>query len=81
MGTGHRTRRISLATKFSLMSIGLILITSVGICLFVSCGIAQISLGEVSRGVAVLVVAAIVDLLIASLWSPLTMYLPTLIYR
>jgi tripartite ATP-independent transporter DctM subunit len=53
----------------------------VGICLFVSCGIARIGLGEISKAVMPLVVAAIVDLLIACLWSPLTMWLPTLFYR
>jgi len=53
----------------------------VGICLFVSCGIANVSLGRISRAVVPLVVAAMLDLLIASLWPPLTMWLPTLIYR
>lgn len=53
----------------------------VGICLFVSCGIANVSLGKISRAVVPLVVVAMLDLLIAALWSPLTMWLPTLIYR
>ena len=53
----------------------------VGICLFVSCGIAGTTLGAISRAVAPLVAAAVVDLLIASLWPPLTMYLPALFYR
>jgi len=53
----------------------------VGICLFVSCGIANVSLGQISRTVIPLVVVAFLDLLVASLWSPLTMWLPTLIYR
>lgn len=53
----------------------------VGICLFVSCGIANVSLGRISRAVVPLVVAAMLDLLIACLWPPLTMWLPTLIYR
>lgn len=53
----------------------------VGICLFVSCGIARIGLGEVSTAVMPLVIAAIADLLIACLWPPLTMWLPTLFYR
>jgi tripartite ATP-independent transporter DctM subunit len=53
----------------------------VGICLFVSCGIANVSLGRISRAVIPLVGVAFLDLLIACLWSPLTMWLPTLIYR
>ena len=53
----------------------------VGICLFVSCGIAGISLGKISRAVMPLVAVAMLDLLIAALWPPLTMWLPTLLYR
>jgi tripartite ATP-independent transporter DctM subunit len=53
----------------------------VGICLFVSCGIANVSLGKISRAVVPLVAVALLDLLIACLWSPLTMWLPTLLYR
>lgn len=53
----------------------------VGICLFVSCGIAGVSLGKISRAVMPLVVVALLDLLIAALWPPLTMWLPTLFYR
>jgi len=53
----------------------------VGICLFVSCGIANVSLGKISRAVIPLVSVAFLDLLIACLWSPLTMWLPTLLYR
>lgn len=53
----------------------------VGICLFVSCGIANVSLGKISRAVVPLVAVALLDLLIACLWPPLTMWLPTLLYR
>ena len=53
----------------------------VGICLFVSCGIANVSLGKISRAVIPLVTVALLDLLIACLWPPLTMWLPTLLYR
>ena len=53
----------------------------VGICLFVSCGIAEVSLGRISVAVMPLVAAAMIDLLIACLWPPLTMWLPTLLYR
>jgi tripartite ATP-independent transporter DctM subunit len=53
----------------------------VGICLFVSCGIAEVSLGRISRAVLPLVAVAMLDMLIAALWSPLTMWLPTLLYR
>lgn len=53
----------------------------VGICLFVSCSVAGIPLGKISRSVMPLVIIALVDLLIASVWPPLTMWLPTLFYR
>jgi tripartite ATP-independent transporter DctM subunit len=53
----------------------------VGICLFVSCSIANVSLGKISRAVIPLVSVALLDLLIACLWPPLTMWLPTLVYR
>ncbi len=53
----------------------------VGICLFVSCGISGVSLGEISRSAAPLVAAAIAALLIACFWPPLTLWLPSLIYR
>ncbi len=53
----------------------------VGICLFVSCGIAEVTLGRISRAVMPLVAVAMLDMLIAALWSPLTMWLPTLLYR
>ena len=53
----------------------------VGICLFVSCGIAGQTLGQVSRAVVPFVIAAVTALMIASYWPPLTTWLPTLIYR
>ncbi len=53
----------------------------VGICLFVACGIADVSLGKISRAVMPLVIVSLIDLLIAALWPPLTMWLPTLFYR
>jgi tripartite ATP-independent transporter DctM subunit len=53
----------------------------VGICLFVSCSVAGVPLGKISRSVMPLVIIALVDLLIASVWPPLTMWLPTLFYR
>ena len=53
----------------------------VGICRFVSFGIANPSLGKVSGAVITLVVAARADLLIAALWPPPTLGLPTLFYR
>lgn len=53
----------------------------VGICLFASCGIAGVSLGKISRAVMPLLAVALLDLLIACLWPPLTMWLPVLIYR
>lgn len=53
----------------------------VGICLFVACGIARISLGEISRAVWPMVGGALAVLLAASAWPPLVMWLPTLFYR
>jgi tripartite ATP-independent transporter DctM subunit len=53
----------------------------VGICLFVSCGIADVSLGSISRRVMPLVTAAIVCLLIGCVWPPLTLWLPRLFYH
>jgi tripartite ATP-independent transporter DctM subunit len=53
----------------------------VGICLFVSCGISGVPLGEVGRAVMPLVFAAIASLLVACFWPPMTLWLPSLIYR
>ncbi|HNU11977.1 MAG TPA: TRAP transporter large permease [Rubrivivax sp.] len=53
----------------------------VGICLFVSCGIAGITLGQIGRAVIPFVVAAIASLMVASYWSPIVTWLPALIYR
>ncbi len=44
----------------------------VGICLFVSCGISGLLLGQVGRAVMPLVVVAMAALLIACYWPPLT---------
>jgi len=53
----------------------------VGICLFVSCGISGLPLGQVSRAVLPFVVVAIVSLLAACYWPPLTLWFPSLIYK
>jgi tripartite ATP-independent transporter DctM subunit len=53
----------------------------VGICLFVSCGISGLSLGQVSRAVLPLVAVAIAGLFIACYWPPLTTFLPSLFYK
>ena len=50
----------------------------IGICLFVSCGIAGSPLGQVSRAVLPFVLAALFVLALASLWPPLTLWLPSL---
>ena len=52
----------------------------VGICLFVSCGIAGVHLGDVSRAILPFVIVAVVALLIACFWPPITLWLPALIY-
>lgn len=53
----------------------------VGICLFVSCGISGLPLGQVGRAAMPLVLVAVIDLLIACYWSPLTTWFPSLIYK
>lgn len=53
----------------------------VGICLFVSCGISGLPLGQVSRAVMPMMAVAIAALLISCFWPPLTLWLPSLIYR
>jgi tripartite ATP-independent transporter DctM subunit len=53
----------------------------VGICLFVSCSIAGVTLGEVSRAALPLIAAAFAALLIACFWPPMTLWLPSVIYR
>ncbi|MCC7151256.1 MAG: TRAP transporter large permease [Rubrivivax sp.] len=53
----------------------------VGICLFVSCGIAGVTLGQIGRAVVPFLVAAIAALIVATYWAPLTTWLPALIYR
>jgi tripartite ATP-independent transporter DctM subunit len=53
----------------------------VGICLFVSCGISGLPLGQVGRAVMPLVAVAVVALLIACYWPPLTTWFPSLIYK
>ena len=53
----------------------------VGICLFVSCGISGLPLGQVGRAVMPFVAVAIVSLLIACYWPPLTLWFPSLIYK
>lgn len=52
----------------------------VGICLFVSCTIAGVSLGQISRAALPLILSAFIALLIACFWPPLTLWIPSLIY-
>jgi TRAP-type C4-dicarboxylate transport system permease large subunit len=52
----------------------------VGICLFVSCGIAGSSLGQTSRAVLPFVLAALAVLVATSFWPPLTLWLPSIFY-
>jgi C4-dicarboxylate transporter DctM subunit len=49
-----------------------------GICLIVSCGISRNSIIEVSRAILPFLFALIIDLLIISYWSPITMFIPSL---
>jgi tripartite ATP-independent transporter DctM subunit len=52
----------------------------VGICLFVSCTIAGVSLGQISRAALPLIFSAFIALLVACFWPPLTLWIPSLIY-
>ncbi|MFH1981307.1 MAG: TRAP transporter large permease subunit, partial [Pseudomonadota bacterium] len=62
------------------LSIGM-LTPPLGICLFVSCGMSGLPLGQVGRAVMPFVAIAIAALLISCFWPPLTLWLPSLIYR
>jgi tripartite ATP-independent transporter DctM subunit len=53
----------------------------VGICLFVACGISGLPLGKVGWAVMPFVAVAILSLLIACYWPPLTLWFPSLIYK
>ena len=53
----------------------------VGICLFVSCGISGLPLGQVSRAAVPFLAVAMAALLISCFWPPVTLWLPSLIYR
>ncbi len=52
----------------------------IGICLFVSCGISGATLGETSKAALPFVLAAFVVLVLTSLWPPLTLWLPSIVY-
>ncbi len=51
-----------------------------GICLFVSCSIANVPLGEISKQILPFVAAAIVGLALISLIPAITLWVPALIY-
>jgi len=53
----------------------------VGICLFVSCGISGLPLGQVGRAAMPFVAVALLSMLIACYWPPLTLWFPSLIYK
>jgi tripartite ATP-independent transporter DctM subunit len=61
------------------LSIGM-LTPPIGICLFVSCGISGASLGQTSRAALPFVLAAFCVLVLTSLWPPLTLWLPSIVY-
>jgi tripartite ATP-independent transporter DctM subunit len=52
----------------------------IGICLFVSCGISGATLGQTSKAVLPFALAALLVLLLTSLWPPLTLWLPSRVY-
>ncbi len=49
-----------------------------GICLIVSCGISKNSIIEVSKAILPFLIALIIDLLIITYYSPITMFLPSI---
>ncbi len=49
-----------------------------GICLIVSCGISKNSIIEVSKAILPFLIALIIDLLIITYYTPITMFLPSL---
>jgi len=49
-----------------------------GICLIVSCGISKNSIIEVSRAILPFLIELIADLLIITYYSPITMFIPSL---
>ncbi len=49
-----------------------------GICLIVSCGISKNSIIEVSKAIVPFLAALIIDLMIITFWSPITMFIPSL---
>lgn len=61
------------------LSIGM-LTPPIGICLFVSCGISGASLGQTSKAALPFVLAAFFVLVLTSLWPPLTLWLPSIVY-
>ena len=72
---------LPIALSIGLPAIGLMLTPPVGICLFVSCGISGLPLGQVSRAVMPFLAVAMAALLISCFWPPVTLWLPSLIYR
>ena len=51
----------------------------IGICLFVSCGISGASLAQISRAVLPFILTALLVLLLACFWPPLTVWLPSIL--
>ena len=49
-----------------------------GICLIVSCGISKNSIIEVSKAILPFLIALIIDLIIITFYSPITMFLPSI---
>jgi len=50
-----------------------------GICLLVSCSIAQNKLSDISRSIVPFLAILLIDLLIITFWSPLTSLIPNLV--
>lgn len=50
-----------------------------GVCLIVSCGLSESSLTRISRSVLPFLAALLIDLLLITFWSPLTMWIPSMV--
>ncbi len=76
------------ALGIDLIQLGAIVVTNLaigmltppmGVCLIVSCGLSESSLTRISRSVLPFLAALLINLLLITFWSPLTMWIPSLL--
>lgn len=76
------------ALGIDLVQLGAIVVTNLaigmltppmGVCLIVSCGLSESSLTRISRSVLPFLAALLINLLLITFWSPLTMWIPSLL--